>query len=321
MFQWKKLGQLFDPSTIKDRLWLHSFAQAPATLIFDDFVRIYFSCRPKPDENGRFVSYSAYIDVEKQNLFNILRVAKKPILSLGQRGCFDEFGTYPVSIIQKEDGLYAYYAGWTRCVSVPFNTAIGIAKSLDGGDTFQRLGSGPILSYSLEEPFLLSGPKIRFFMGKYYLFYVAGKAWALYNGTPEMSLKIRMAVSDDGFEWHKMNKNLISDLDCALESQASPDVFYKNGKFHMFFCHWDPKTYRVTKKRRISYAYSKDLIHWTRDDAKKGITVAKDIHAFDSEMVAYPHLFALDEEIYMLYLGNEVGRYGFGLAKLEGDLV
>ena len=37
-------------------------------------------------------------------------------------------------------------------------------------------------------------------------------------------------------------------------------------------------------------------------------------------MIAYPHVFELDEKIYMLYLGNQVGRYGFGLAELEGDL-
>ena len=28
----------------------------------------------------------------------------------------------------------------------------------------------------------------------------------------------------------------------------------------------------------------------------------------------------LDGEIYMMYIGNEVGRYGFGLAKLIGSL-
>ena len=37
-------------------------------------------------------------------------------------------------------------------------------------------------------------------------------------------------------------------------------------------------------------------------------------------MIAYPHVFEADGKIYMLYLGNEVGRYGFGLAVLEGDL-
>jgi hypothetical protein len=37
-------------------------------------------------------------------------------------------------------------------------------------------------------------------------------------------------------------------------------------------------------------------------------------------MVSYPHLFELDDAIYMMYLGNQVGRHGFGLARLEGAL-
>ena len=39
-----------------------------------------------------------------------------------------------------------------------------------------------------------------------------------------------------------------------------------------------------------------------------------------NEMVSYPHVFALDGRIYMAYLGDQVGRYGFGLAVLRGRL-
>ncbi len=37
-------------------------------------------------------------------------------------------------------------------------------------------------------------------------------------------------------------------------------------------------------------------------------------------MISYPHVFELDGETYMLYLGNQVGREGFGIARLEGEL-
>jgi hypothetical protein len=49
-----------------------------------------------------------------------------------------------------------------------------------------------------------------------------------------------------------------------------------------------------------------------------GIDVAES--GWDSEMISYPHVFELDGEIYMAYLGDQVGRYGFGLAKLNGRL-
>ena len=62
MFKWNKLGKAFAPQEIEGRKWLKEFAQAPAALLFEDFVRVYFSCRPPADENGQYVSYSAYVD-------------------------------------------------------------------------------------------------------------------------------------------------------------------------------------------------------------------------------------------------------------------
>ena len=43
MFKWNKLGKVFTPQTVEGRSWLKEFAQAPSTLVFDDFLRIYFS--------------------------------------------------------------------------------------------------------------------------------------------------------------------------------------------------------------------------------------------------------------------------------------
>jgi sucrose-6-phosphate hydrolase SacC (GH32 family) len=288
--------------------------------LFDDFVRVYFSCRPKRDANGQFVSYSAYVDLDRKNLFNIVNIARQPILTLGKKGCFDEFGTYPVSVMKMDDEIWAYYAGWTRCSSVPFNVGVGLAKSTDNGETFERYGDGPILPYTLDEPFTISGPKIRKFNNKYYLFYVAGRKWLKIEGRSEISHRIRVATSTDGINWTRHKKDLISSAWDEEESQASPDVFYANGKYHMFFCGWVPKNFRDTKNRKIGYASSTDLVNWVRDDSKAGIEIASEEDAFDNEMVAYPHVFELDGKTYMLYLGNQVGRYGFGLAELTGEL-
>lgn len=318
MFRWKKLGKVFDPRDYQDKSWLHEYAQAPATLIFDNFVRVYFSCRPPKDENDRFVSYSAFVDLDRKNLFNIINMAKQPILPLGKKGCFDEFGVYPFSVIRKDKQIWGYYGGWTRCESTPVNVSIGIAVSNDNGETFERLGDGPVLSYSINEPFNVGSARIRKFDEKFYLFYICSKKWITVNGRMEFSSKIRLASSYDGINWERLNKDLISNILNENESQASPDVIYKNEKYHMFFCNWDPLTFRKTKSRKIGYAYSTDLINWTRDDSLAGIDVSED--GWDSEMIAYPHVFELDGKIYMLYLGNEVGRYGFGLAELEGEL-
>lgn len=316
MFKWKKLGRVFDPTEVTNRSWLKQFAQAPSVLIFDDFIRVYFSCRPPADEKGQYVSYSAYVELNRKNLFEVLRVSDNPVLTLGELGTFDEFGTYPVSVIENNGEHMIYYAGWTRCESVPFNVAIGCGKSTDGGKTFTKLGNGPVLSYSIDEPFILSGPKIRRFNNKWYLFYIAGKKWVLADNRPEPVYTIRMAVSDDGLNWVKHNKELIAPKLEEYEAQASPDVLYYKGKYHMFFCYRRSIDFRGKQNGyRIGYASSDDLINWTRDDEKAGIDVSEE--GWDSEMISYPHVFEMDNEVYMFYLGNQVGKFGFGLAKLE----
>lgn len=319
MFRWTKLGKAFTPQEVEGRSWLQEFAQGPATLVFDDFVRVYFSCRPPADEYGQYTSYSAFVDLDRSDLFKVRQVSGHPIFSLGGLGEFDEFGTYPVSVIRHGDEVRAYYGGWTRCESVPFNVAIGAAVSRDGGVTFEKLGNGPVLSYSPDEPFVLSGPKIRRFNDTWYLWYIAGRKWKIVAGRPEPVYKIRMATSADGIHWNKVNRDLIESRIEEDEAQASPDVFYANGKYHMFFCYRYSSHYRGKEYGyRIGYASSADLVNWVRDDSKAGIDVSEE--GWDSEMVSYPHVFELDGRTWLAYLGNQVGRYGFGLAVLEGEL-
>jgi hypothetical protein len=320
MFRWKKLGRVFNPQEVRDKPWLKEFAQAPCVLLFDTFVRVYFSCRPMPDSNKQYVSYSGYVDLSRDNLFDIIRVGENPILPLGDLGDFDEFGTYPASVIRDGKDVLVYYGGWTRCESVPFNVAIGLGVSNDNGVTFKKLGKGPILSYTSDEPFILSGPKIRKFDGLWHLWYIAGRKWVVVNGRPEPVYKIRMATSEDGIQWTKLNRDLIESRVEEDEAQASPDVIYANGKYHMFFCYRYSANYRGKENGyRIGYASSHNMVDWTRNDSQAGIDISAE--GWDSEMVAYPHVFMLDGNTYMFYLGNQVGKDGFGLAQLDGNLV
>ena len=320
--KWKKIGKIFVPQNISDgndRNWMREFAQCPSTIIFENFVRIYFSCRPIKDKEKNYKSYTAFVDVDRKDLTKILNISKNPVLPLGELGTFDEFAIYPTSVIENNNKILLYYAGWSRSKSVPFNTSIGLAVSNDDGITFKRKGIGPILSYSIDEPFVISGPKIRKFNGLWYLYYIAGNKWIQNNGRPEIVYKIRMATSLDGISWNKLNKNIITDVLENIECQAGPDVFYYKNKYYMYFAYRCALNFRNNKKRgyRIGCAYSIDLFNWVRCDDEAGITYSK--YGWDSNMLHYPHIFKLDGKYYMLYNGNDFGKYGFGLAILEDD--
>jgi len=315
MFEWEKLGRMFNPSEVTNRSWIREFSQAPSVLVRGNVVRVYFACRPAPDEQGNYVSLSAYAEFSRSNLFELKRLCDEPLLSLGERGTFDEFGAYFTSVVDRDDGIMAYYVGYTRCKSVPFTINIGAAISKDGGLTFTRLGSGPLLPCSVNEPFFLTVPRVKRFGDIWYMWYSAGKRWVATEKRAEPVYHIRMATSPDGVSWVKEDRDLI---DCVIgdnECQACPDVFWYDGKYHMFFGYRSHVNYHGKDGGyRIGYACSEDLFYWKRDDSKAGITISDD--GWDSEMVSFPHVFELDENIYMLYLGNHMGRDGFGVARM-----
>ena len=109
-----------------------------------------------------------------------------------------------------------------------------MAISDDDGVTFNRLGPGPVIPYSPDEPFVMSGPKIKYFNGLFQLFYIAGCTWILHNGRPEPVYKNQAGNINDGLNWKKHGRDLIYSRLDENEAQANPDVIYSNGRYHMF---------------------------------------------------------------------------------------
>ena len=315
--KWKKLGKIFDPTQFKLPNDCVQFAQSPQALVFDDFIRIYFSTR-SVDSNGKYLSHIAFVDMRK-NLRDIIGVSGDTVIKLGNLGCFDEHGIFPMNVVRHADVIYSYTCGWNRRVSVSVDTAIGLAVSRDNGLTFQRLGEGPILAASLQEPCLVGDPFVRIYQNTYHMWYIFGTGWKRFSSdaAPDRIYKIGHAVSTDNINWVKEEaRQIIVDRLGPDESQALPTVIQIGGRHHMFFCYRQSDDFRKNRARgyRIGHAYSDDLAVWTRDDDNPGIDVTEG--AWDSDMLCYPHVFECDGTVYLLYNGNEFGRFGFGLAML-----
>lgn len=314
-FRWKKLGNLVNPSESGIPAWINDYVQAPNCIVYEDFVRVYFCTREPKDSRNQYVSRVGFFDTGFENNFSNKKFSDSPILTLGPLGAFDEFGTYPFSPIRYKGKVIAAYGGWTRPEATPFDVSIGMARENSAGSDFARVANGPILTKSLKEPFVISSPKLRFFNNQFYLFYIAGNEWVTSHSVPDPIYSIKLAVSKDGENWEKIGKNLIPDI-LFQEAQASPDVIYINGTYHMFFCYRYGTDFRHNNRGyRIGYAQSQDLINWTRDDSKSDLETSDE--GWDSESVSYPHVFEFKGKTYMMYLGNGVGKTGIGLARLE----
>jgi hypothetical protein len=315
--KWRKLGKIFDPTSHELPNNCKEFAQAPQALVFDDFVRIYFSTRER-DKLGKYLSHVAFVEMDK-GLKHIIRVSSEPVIGLGNLGCYDEHGIFPFNILRDGDRVLGYIGGWNRRVSVSVDGSIGLAISNDDGLSFRRIGDGPILSSSLHEPFLVGDPFVTKFNKVYHMWYIFGTKWidGVEEGLKERVYKIGHAVSNDGISWRREGRRLISDRIHADECQALPTVFYFGGRYHMYFCYRRPTEFRNNPEMayRLGYASSEDLTIWTRDDEHSGIDSSRD--SWDAEMMCYPHAFHCGNQTYLLYNGNEFGRLGFGIAILD----
>ena len=316
--KWLKHGKIFDPTEYVLPNGCAQFAQSPQTLVFEDFVRIYFSTR-SVDKNGKFRSHIAFVDMRK-NLCDVIRISNHSVIPLGNLGCFDEHGIFPMNFLRHGDLVYGYTCGWNRRTSVSVDTAIGLAISRDHGLTFQRIGDGPVLAASLNEPCLVGDGFVMLIKGLFHMWYIFGTGWKKYapDAAPDRTYKIGHATSRDGVIWTKEDaRQIIPDRLGVDESQALPTVMRIGNCFHMFFCYRESFDFRKDKQRgyRIGHAWTDDLSNWIRDDAQ--LLLEGTPGAWDSDMQCYPHVFECEGKVYLLYNGNEFGRYGFGLAELQ----
>lgn len=316
--RWIRLGKIFDPTEHSLANGCAQFAQSPQALVFDDFVRIYFSTRAV-DTNGKFLSHIAFVDMRK-NLRDVIRVADRTVIPLGGLGCFDEHGIFPMNVLRVGDDVYGYTCGWNRRVSVSVDTAIGLAISRDDGLSFQRIGDGPVLAQSLHEPCLVGDGFVQQIDGRFHMWYIFGTGWKRQtpDAAPDRTYKIGHATSPDGIQWHKEEaRQIIADRLGADESQALPTVVRIDSRHHMFFCYRQTFDFRANRERgyHIGHAWSDDLVNWTRDDDTPRMDLPEG--EWDSDMQCYPNVFECEGRVYMLYNGNQFGRLGFGLAVLE----
>ena len=304
MNSWKRLGQIFKTDT---------FATSPRALIFEDSVRIYYSYRV-PDKD-KVLSKIAFVDFTK-DFKKIIGRSTKQVISLGKPGCFDEHGIKPfVPFRHKAKEIFGFIGGISRKDSACVDSAIGLAISKDNGETFKRMGQGPLIGANLNEPFLIADPFLIEKENRLHLFYIFGSKWSrrLKEEPYARFYQITHATSFDGLNWLRTGKYII-EPETSDECQSTPTIVQIKDLYYCYFCYRRMFDFKERENSyRIGLATSKDLFNWERQEDDFLISES----GWDSEMICYPHVFEMDDNFYMIYNGNGFGKYGFGLAVME----
>jgi hypothetical protein len=308
---WNKKGLIFQIDNKKS--WMQTHAQLPTVDIIDkNTFRIYFSTR-----NSENMSYTTYLDVMAKNPKKITYIHDKPILSLGNLGCFDESGIMPSWIITHNNRKYLYYIGWNVGTSIRYRVSLGLAISDDNGNTFNKISNGPVLDRNVIDPFAIGNQTIIIENDIWRMWYMSYAKWEVVDGITEPYYNIKYAESTDGINWDR--KGIVC-IDFKNEQEAGiarPFVFKENGIYKMYYSYRTAVNYRNDKKEsyKIGYAESNDGLSWVRKDDEIGIGTSE--NGWDSEMICYPYIVKNDNKYLMFYNGNGFGKSGFGYAELE----
>jgi hypothetical protein len=311
--KWEKKGFIITANG--QREWMNSHIQNPCAIELSDCVRVYYTTRPKP-ENGMFRSVIAFVDLDKNNLSNVIRISEQPVLTHGNVGTFDEDGVMPGVILKRsEQEIWLYYMGWRRSVSVPYFWSIGLAVSKDGGNTFTRFGKGPIMTTDYNDPYLLVAPRaVVYDNDMWHMFYASGMGWVESDGKWESKYLIRRAKSKDGICWDRDEKTCIDKI-YDDESQGACCIYKTQNYYHAYFSYRHSVDFRNKERGYlIGHAYSSNLESWVRDDKNDNIYLSES--GFDSEMMCYPYVMDIENRTVMFYCGNGFGKGGLGYAEL-----
>ena len=310
MQKWVKHGCLFQAQGQYD--WMQTHAQLPvADAVSANVLRIYFASR---DKDGR--SRIGFVEVSSGRPHQLLRVSQRPVLDLGELGCFDDQGVLPSSIVNWNGTQYLYYIGVNTATNIAGRAAIGVAESRDGGETFTRVMAGPIVerggieAHLCTSPYVLPGAPWR-------MWYTSGTEWVVVDDKPEPCYLIRQTTSSDGLRWQRPGEVAVSFQNESEGGLGRPAIFYDGNIYRMWFSARGKANYRQAgpSAYRMAYAESMDGSKWQRLPMPAELAVEPG--AWDSDMIAYPHVFRNQGKLEMLYNGNGFGQSGFGYATLE----
>lgn len=302
-FQWEKLGLVFSPQGKNQ--WDFNSALTPTPVVFSDKVRVYAGIR---DQNG--ISRIGYVDLNPANPSDIINVSSKPVLDIGEPGSFDDNGIILGDIIQVGDQFRMYYVGFQLVEKVKFLAFTGLAVSVDEGETFTRQTTVPVLDRQENAQFFNAVHTVRFENGKFRFWLGAGSGFELINDIPYPSYNIKYTESDDGINFINKSKDCLNFSSAEEYRLGRPRVYCRNSIYHMIFT-WGNKKGNY----QMGYATSTDGENWNRDDARLNFYPSE--KGWDDKWVSYGALFDVNNNTYMVYNGNEMGKDGFGLAILK----
>ena len=166
-----------------------------------------------------------------------------------------------------------------------------------------------MLERTHDEPHIRGAPCVVRDGDRLRLWYTSSRRWSERDGQLHYHVLIRHAVSDDGISW-TVDPHVCLEPGPGEYALGRPSVIMEGGLYRMWY-----SIRKFEHPYAIGYAESRDGIRWTRMDEAAGISRSET--GWDSEMICFPNVIRVGDQLLMFYNGNNHGASGFGCAVWE----
>lgn len=302
-FPWQKRGRLFEPQGAG-----YSHGSHPCVIHHQGNQFIIAFTRRDPQQRSHIFLCRAEISEGNITLIDSPKLA----LAYGPPGHFDCDGVISVCFVEHCGNIYLYYVGWQNLPDSLWLCDTGRAILDPEKLTLAREFPGPVLGRDKHNPLFAAATAFHVAGDVWKTWYNSGISWENSEAGWKHHYGIHFAESSNGIDWTCHPGLCIPFADKYEYAFGRPSVYFKDGRYFMWFAH------RATKDidtYRIGFASSTDGRNWERNDTLSGIDVSPD--GWDSEMICYPYVIEHQGIMYMFYNGNDYGKSGFGFAVLE----
>ena len=300
---WKKKGKIIF-FKINNKKIISHFSVPVVEKLNKSILRIYFSSR---DYLNRSNIFFCDYDLLKNK---IIKKTKTPILSPGELGTFDDSGVTPTYLLNIGKKKYLYYVGWRSSGSTRMSLSVGLAIYDKKSKKFLRYSNVPILERSKVDPYLTATLSILREKKIFKMWYVSGDGWKKIGKQTYPKYNIKFAHSFDGINWIRKGKISVDYENKSEHALAKPSVIKVGKKYVMFFVQKNTKA-----EYKLQTAISSNGKKWKRLKNFNFSSLKKE--KWENQMHCYPHVIKFKKNLYMFYNGNNYGKSGIGLAKLN----
>ena len=310
--EWHKRGLVVAPDPALPWSRQHCIAPTPFVRSPDEF-RVFYASTDS-DLYGRVT----WVDLDTADPSRIVRRADGPVLDIGEPGAFDDCGVNVTSVLEHEGRLLLFYFGYQRTERVPYLLLGGVAVSEDGGESFRRHSTTPLLERRPGEEALRSAPVVLRREDGFHMYYVAGSDWVrLESGKLLPRYGIRHLHSEDPLRWDGPSTECIAPADEDEIGFGRPWVVANSDGLRMYYSLRRRVRPDLVTYVGIGQAVSADGLNWERQD--EPLALERSAEGWDAEMVCYAAVIRspADGRWLMFHNGNRHGATGFGVAETE----